>query len=77
MIINNSIVNCHERAARAGFRASCLMKGESDVEFGASSDMSEVLLELRADTSPPSDEMRAGVESRPVTLSEEDTRWFR
>ena len=73
MIINNSIVNCHERAARAGFRT----KGESDVELGASSDMSEVLLELRAGASPPSDEMRAGVESRPVTLSEEDTRWFR
>ena len=42
----------------------------------SSSDMIEVLLELRAGASPPSDEMRAGVESRLVTLSEEDAGWF-
>ena len=65
------------RLDRSSFRYVHKMdEGESDVELGASSNMTEVLLELRGRASPPSDEMHAGVESRLVTLSEEDARWF-
>ena len=53
------------------------MVRESDGELSASSDYTEVLFDLHARASTPlTGEMRAGIEARLVTLSEEDARWF-
>ena len=65
------------RLGRSSFRHVHKMTRVSDGELSASSDMTEVLFDLRARASAPlSEEMRAGVEARLVTLSEEDARWF-
>ncbi len=71
------IVSAFVRLGRSSFRHVHKMIGESDGELAASSDLTEVLFDLRARASTPlRDEMRAGVEARLVTLSEEDARWF-
>ena len=65
------------RLGRSSFRHVHKMVRESDGELSASSDMTEVLFDLRARASTPlPEETRAGVEARLVTLSDEDAQWF-
>ena len=65
------------RLGRSSFRYAHKMIRVSDGELSASSDMTEVLFDLCARASASlSAEMRAGVEAKLVTLSEEDARWF-
>ena len=65
------------RLGRSSLRHVHKMLRESDGELAASSDMTEVLFDLSARVSTPlTGEMRAGIEARLVTLSEEDARWF-
>lgn len=72
-----TIASAFVRLGRSSFRHVHKMTRESDGELSASSDMTEVLFDLRARASAPlSEEMRAGIEARLVTLSEEDARWF-
>lgn len=72
-----AIVSAFVRLGRSSFRHVHKMMRESDDELSASSDLTEVLFDLRARASTPlREEMRAGIEARLVTLSEEDVRWF-
>lgn len=71
------IMSAFVRLGRSSFRHVHKMMRESDGELSASSDLTEVLFDLRERASTPlSEEMRAGIEARLVTLSEEDARWF-
>ena len=71
------IASAFVRLGRSSFRHVHKMMRESDGELSASSDLTEVLFDLRARASTPlTGEMRAGIEARLVTLSEEDARWF-
>ena len=72
-----AIASAFVRLGRSSFRYVHKMLRESDGELSASSDYTEVLFDLRARASTPRpEEMRARLEARLVTLSEEDARWF-
>ena len=65
------------RVGRSSFRHVHKMTRVSDGELAATSDLTEVLFDLRVRASTPlTGEMRAGIEARLVTLSEEDARCF-
>ena len=71
------IVSAFVRLGRSSFRHVHKMMREHDGELSATSDLTEVLFDLRARVSAPlSEAMRAGIEAGLVTLSAEDARWF-
>ena len=72
-----TILSAFVRLGRSSFRHVHKMVRESDGELSASSNYTEVLFDLSARASTPLlEDMRAGIEARLVTLSEEDARWF-
>ena len=65
------------RLGRSSFRHVHKMIHAGDRELSASSDLTEVLFDLKGRASAPlGAQMRAGVEARLVVLSGEDAQWF-